>query len=36
VSAYDIHRWNTHHTEVYLKPMLDYAEARKKRIQVVG
>lgn len=36
VSSHDIHRWDKHHTDVYLKPMLDYAEARKKRIQVVG
>jgi deoxyribodipyrimidine photo-lyase len=36
VDAKEIHHWDKHHTEVYLKPMLEYAEARKRRLQVVG
>jgi deoxyribodipyrimidine photo-lyase len=36
ISPHHIHRWDKHHTEAYLTPMIDYVEARKRRILVVG
>jgi deoxyribodipyrimidine photo-lyase len=32
VSAKHIHQWDKHHTPIYPKPMIDYAEAREKRL----
>ena len=32
VAPKHFHQWDKHHTPIYPKPMIDYAEAREKRL----